>query len=231
MAFLADNIAEFTVKGKASGQDILNVVHYRVANPGAFPPGGLDISAVLDDFITAWRLACLPGVSNTYTVESYLVQALVSTSTNPGPPPFTQIDIGDQFLLAGVPAIDVGALTADPMPSFNAVGVRKFSDRAGRNFRGGLRIGPITDIQADGNQLTAPTVIGFADRWTTFHETNLPFPTLEELEPAVFSRTLALSRPVPNITLRVDSARWVASLINSFVTSQVSRKQSLTRTT
>jgi hypothetical protein len=231
MAFFANQVIEATIKGKALGQDILNIIHYRVVDPATFPPGGVSIAGYTDDLVLAWRAACLPGVSNLYTVTSYNIRALVSTSTNPGPPEFTQIDVGDQDVIAGVPGTDVGALAADPAPTFNAVGVRKFADRAGRNFRGGLRIGPITELQTDGNSLVAAEVTAYTDRWTIFKDTNLNSEGGNEVQPCVFSRTLTLKEPVPFTALRDHTAQWVAALINTFITSQVSRKQSLTSTT
>lgn len=231
MAMTALQILEITVKGKALGQDILNTVHYRSVDPLTFDPLGVEISAYLPEFVVAWRLACLPGVSSNYTVESYNARTLVSTSVNPTPPPPNQLDQGDQAVIAGVPAIDVGALGGTASPTFVAVGVRKFTDRAGRSFRGGLRIGPITELQTDNNQLEPTQLLSYATRWTDFIGTNLTDGPGSDVEPCVFSKTLALSRPVPNTTLRTDTAHWVAALINSFVTSQVSRKQSAFSTT
>ena len=228
---LVNEVLEITVKGKAFAQDILNVVHYRSATPLTFIDNELDILVYLNQFALLWRSTVLPSVSDAYSVESYVAQVLIGTIVNPTPPPPNQIAIGDQRIRVGVPPNDTGQRTLDPLPTFNAVGVRKFSDRAGRSFRGGLRIGPITEVQTTANSLTAPELIDFAAKWTAFKDTFLETAPTNTLEAAVFSPTRALAAPAPNLNLRSDTAKWVASLINSFITSQVSRKQSPTSPT
>jgi hypothetical protein len=228
---LATEVLEMTVKAKAEGQDVLNIVHYRAVDPLTFIPNELDILVYLNQFALLWRSTALPLVHTSYTVISYVAQVLVGTVVNPTPPPPNQIAVGDQRIRVGIPAEDTGLQGSNPLPTFVAVGVRKFSDRAGRSFRGGLRVGPLGELQVDGNALSPAQIIAWAAAWTTFKDALLETAPTNTLEASVFSPSRALAAPVPNLNLRSDTAKWVASLINSFATSQVSRKQSATATT
>jgi hypothetical protein len=232
MPFSHTSIVEIVVAGKSNtGQEIVNVFHYRdkLAEPATF--NNVSLQNLLTSFAASWRARFLPLLNTDYAVVTYRGRALIGVITNTTPPPPTRFDVGEQFDLVAL-TTDRGAIVGEVMPTFNAFAVQKLTDRAGRNFRGGFRLGTISEVDVSGNTIPAITLTPLQDAAQGFVNDDLdaqfegPF-----WELCVFSRKLALSAPPPYTDLRALSAGVTGARASSFVSSQVSRKQSLTRLT
>lgn len=232
MAFNQTSVLEMTVFGRSNtGQQVLNVLHYRQVNTIPTAYAITELEAMNLQFAAEWRADILPLLSDGYKVEKYRARALTGVIANPTPPPATIITVGDQHEIAA-PATDVGSRPGIQEVTFAAVGVQKLVDRAGRNFRGGIRLGTITDDDQIVNVLDTPykTLVDtqFTNLRTSVINAGLGFP---DWVMCVFSRTLALAAPPPFTDMRADTAGVIGHVVNGFVTSQVSRKQSLTQPT
>jgi len=232
LPFTNTSIVEIVVAGKSNtGQEIVNVFHYRdiLAEPGTY--NNVSLQNLLSSFATVWRAQFLPLLNQDYAVVTFRGRALVGVITNTTPPPATRFDVGEQFDLVAL-TTDRGAIVGEVMPTFNAFAVQKLTDRAGRNFRGGFRLGTISEVDVSGNTIPALTLTPLQAAAQLFVTAQLdaqfegPFWGL-----CVFSRTLGLAAPPPFTDLRALSAGVTGARASSFVSSQVSRKQSLTRVT
>lgn len=232
MPFANTSVIEIVVLGaSASGQQVNNVFHYRDVLAEVFPYTNTNLANGVNAFAANWRAFILPLLSVDYKVLTYRGRALVGVVTNTTPPPDTRFDVGEQFDLTA-PVGDVGVKAGTVAPSFTAFGNQKLVDRAGRNFRGSFRLGTIQEIDVSGNLLTVPVHDALQTATTAFVQATLdlafegPF-----WEMCVLSRTLALAAPPPFTDLRSLTAKVLNTKSNTFATSQVSRKQSLTRPT
>lgn len=226
MAVTVNQLVEITVAGRCQGQEILNVFHYRTANPATFPPAGALINFLASPFRELWRNNILPRLGDLYLVEVYRLRSLVSTvQTSPGPPPVRNVVQMDAFDLPGT-GLDVGAKAGDILPTFNAVACRKVSDRAGRRYRGGSRFSPITEADQGNNNLIMAEVLAWQVASFNLFTTPIESGLLEVFEMAVFSATSALEPAPPETNLRQYTAKVTGSVVNPMVSSQVSRKAS-----
>ena len=233
MPFSEQSIIELVVFGKsASGQNVFNVLHYRQSDTTPTAYDNDDLQTACDALNTIWVTNVLPIVAEDYTYQVIRGRALTGTIANPTPPPPTQFVVGEQFdFVLGVP--NGGQRVGPRLPSFGAIGVQKSSDRAGRNFRGGMRLGTLTEADTTANQIGPGAYL-------TLVQTNTQALVTSTLslnfgaslwEMAIFSRTLALAAPPPFGLLRDVSAKATGAKVNPFVSSQVSRKQSPTQPT
>jgi hypothetical protein len=233
MALTVNQLLEVTVLGRAQGQEILNVFHYRSANPATYPPAGEDLNEFSDNFLGTWRTNILTLVSSTYNVEIYRFRSLISTvEIAPGDPPDRRVVQGDALDVPGT-VTDVGTRGGDVLPTFAALGVRKATDRAGRRYRGSFRLSPLTEADTNNNSLTTAYLFSANAETATFVNTQLlgGFGDAAQLELAVFSETAALEETPPQTNLRQFTAKVIGRVVNPFVTTQVSRKQSATQPT
>lgn len=233
MPFTNTSVVEIAVKGlSATGQDITNVFHYRnkLAEPGTFT--NLALRLMVDQFQLDWREKILPLLNQDYKVVLFRARAITGVVTNPTPPPTNAITVGEQYDKPG-DVLDVGGKVGVLGPTFNAFGVQKLSDRAGKNFRGSFRLGTINEIDVTGNLLTAPVKAALDTATLNFVSDELPSTPPPEVfwRMCVFSRTLLMAAPAPYTDVRALTANITGSRVNPYITSQTSRKQSLTRPT
>lgn len=232
MPFSQESVLELTVFGRsASGQQVLNVFHYRQANAVVTAYGQDQLVDMVGDFRGLWNGNILPVLSTDYSVEKYRGRAFESVQTNPTPPPPTFLFVGEQY--EEVPTVpEAGLRAGDPLPSFAAVGVQKLSSRAGRNFRGSARFGTAQEGDTVANSWTSAYLtllnVNIEAFFAGILEAEL---TGQPWEMAIFSRTLALAAPPTTTNLFDFTAKVVGRRVNTFVSSQVSRKQSLTQPT
>lgn len=157
VVLVADDILEVTFQGVADGQQIINRVHYQV---GALASGSyLDSLSVAGYMKDLWVANMLPMLASSYALVQVEVRKI--TAVNPGTPttanprPFV-LDYSWATVQPGLGA-DVGSRTGDPLPTYATVSVRKITSYAGRYWRGGLHLGPVSesDTEAGGNTLVA----------------------------------------------------------------------------
>lgn len=233
MPFFERSIIEITVQGKsASGQNVVNVFHYRRPDPASFEFQNSHLQEAVEDFNAIWIQRAIPLLHQDYSYQQIMGKALIGTIANPNPPPATVLDVGEQFVFAHT-SPQQGARTGQVLPSYCAVGVQKLSSRAGRNFRGGFRLGTIREADKVGNEVEAgvylPLVVTNMQAFVIAPLT-VSFDS-DPWEMCVFSRTLALAAPPPFTLLKDLTAKVTGAKVNPFMTSQVSRKQSLSSVT
>lgn len=232
MPFTQTSVIEITTFGRSdSGQSILNVFHYRQQSADPQNYDNVDLQEAIADFRGFWIASILPLVSTAYKVEKYRGRALTGTIANPTPPPATQIVVGEQAEFIA-PAGEVGTRVGLEDISFAALGAQKLSARAGRNFRGSSRFGTLSASDVVENELDATYLALAITNTDTFFKAilTLVFDAVN-WEHCIFSRTLALAAPPPFTLMRDLTAKVLGSKVNKFVTSQVSRKQSLSSLT
>lgn len=233
MPFTNTSVVEIAVKGlSATGQDITNVFHYRnrLAEPGTFTNQALRL--MVEQFQLDWREKICPLLSNDYKVILFRGRAITGVVVNPTPPPANMLTIGEQFDLPG-DVLDVGAKAGIVAATFTAFGVQKLTDRAGKNFRGSFRLGTITETDFGGNTVFGAAKTALDTNTLLFVQDFLPSTPPPEVfwEMCVLSRTLLMAAPPPYTDVRALTADVTGTRVNPFVTSQTSRKQSLTRPT
>lgn len=232
MPFNQTSILEVTVFGRSdTGQAILNVFHYRQSTDDPVNYPDTEVNTFTDSFAVLWRANILPILCVDYLVEQWRGRSLTDVATNPTPPPPTVITVGAQAVTIGAPT-DRGATPIEVQTTFDAIGAQKLSSRAGRNFRGSSRIGTISSSNVNGNSLEATYLTTVRTNTNTLFTTTIPLGIGADLwEMAVFSRTLTLAEAPGYSDLKAHSSKVLGSRVNPFVTSQVSRKQSLTQPT
>jgi hypothetical protein len=226
MPFGGQNVGQLTIFGRSQGQQILNVFHYRRVDPAAPPISDTDLPNVVFDIRENWRALIAATFHDSYSVESYTWRTLTGTIANPSPPPPSIFTEDFQFVQPGG-LLDVGGVGGPALPTFDALGVQKLSNRAGRNFRGSARFGPHLEAQTDNNSWT-PAFIGAAEPLISTLFVDIYTDGFGgTVEMAIFSRTLALAAPPPFTLLRDLTAKVIGAKLNGFVSSQVSRKASV----
>lgn len=216
-------VYEIIVKGTASEQAVLNVIHYATEETIPVPPIPTE-EQFLAQFVENWRTAVLAVLSQIYRVESYTLKRITGTEVDPSPPPPTRLIVPFQFGIPGGLG-DFGARVGEPLPTYSAVGYRKLTSNPTRNGRGGMRLGPVLESDTTGgNALNAGALALFAvanlesiRRVLIAAVANFP------MQMQVFSETLALV--APNVTPRNFSFPVSALALNPFITTQTTRKQ------
>lgn len=147
---------EVTIRGVdlRSGQVFNNVLFYR--NRQLAAPLGYGVSIVTSDLLTfinnvavRWAVTLDDVVSEHYRMETITGKQVVNYSGVIGEP---QVLIYGDVSVANFGTVnDQGDLAGETCPSYCAMSIRKVSDRAGRRYRGSMRIGPVTEaVQSNG---------------------------------------------------------------------------------
>jgi hypothetical protein len=224
MAILNTDVLEIIVDGSALAQQIVNVFHYRRVDPAGPELDDDLLPFLVGSFIATWRDNVLPHLSDFYGVDFYRGRVLHDVVIQPLPTPHPVISVSVAHDAPGVGA-DVGGRTGEAAPTFVAAGVRKLSDRAGRNFRGSYRLSPLTETQITNNTWLAGELAPIQTGQQAFTTTVLlPATGIDNHELVVFSRTLTLSEPVGFSDLRSHTAKVTGASVAALITSQVSRK-------
>lgn len=228
------DILEVIVFGAADGQSILNVFHYRMFTPEGGGGGTVvpTIQTAADGVRTIWRNQVLPLLSNSYAVNQYQVSRIKGKVAVPGSVPVRRKLTYDLRAFAnGDPVVDRGADVQDPLPTFNAIGVLKRTQLAGRSGRGAIRFAPVSDVSIDGNVVDGAIGGAWQDAADVLFTGDEPFNAGEVLSAAgiVFRKTEYLASAVPNEPPDLFYAEITSTQVRRFASSQTSRKRSSAR--
>lgn len=156
---------EIRVQAQAQGQSIQNIFHYRVD----LTNGNTTLEEFTEGFQDMWQGQICPLLHEDYSVVSYVGLHISGARFLPGvpDPPYATRLAYDELHAEQPVAADVGQKATDPLPTFAAAGWRKscgvVRNRDGTfQVNGGIlsgswRLGPIVkaDTEAgDGNTLT-----------------------------------------------------------------------------
>lgn len=219
-------VYQWTVRGMADGQSILNVYHGNVETPGGDPIAENTFTfRQLNEALRAWNRAnILPLVGSNLRVERYDIAELLFSGVNPDLS--RRITTGFPDELAGDPESDIGSLDAPFLPTYVAASAVLKGQVLGTVVRGGKRWGTLAEAQtedAGGNTLTAAA----ANAFTTVVDA-MPFFLAVVAGQVVwnwrvFARRQAELGDDPDMALY--STRILTGNVNPFVGSQVSRKR------
>ncbi len=220
---LLGDVLRITVLGEAMGQNIVNCLSY--VPSGAITPPDPDWQSlsVLDVFRTKWRDSMITHLPAAYSVNLYQMEVIRAVLPKPARP--YGLEIAAISLLMGT-GDDVGSRGAgDVMPPFNAVGLRKITNTAGRNWRGAMRFSPIMEDDQVDQELT-PIAIAFFEAVRQAVGLPLNVTAGKLAYPVVFSETLATGvgtalTPPSDFTRVIDTVA-----LHRSVRSQVSRRKS-----
>jgi hypothetical protein len=225
MAIGQSNVLEFSVHGRADGQEIVNIMHWHPKNP---PPAIWTDPAIADysgTLIGRWRANVCPGLASNYAVEVYKFKVWGDSVINPAPPPPAQLAAVDGFELASDPLLDVGSQPGLPDHTFAAVAARKFTGVSGRNWRGGIRFGPVAEAISDVNALTPAQLANYQAVVLAMFADMVDGIGGNPMTHCVFSKTLNTS--AAGRAARTDSRAVTSMIVNPFISSQISRKRSV----
>lgn len=239
------NIWNVVVRGEMLGQSVVNVLSYIAESP-LHSPLTFDANTVLDAFRERWRTYILLGCSQTYSVVSYLVRKAGGAQfVDPSATPIVSNIVYTESAVANGTSNDVGGQAGPVFPSFVAVGAQKACGPWLRNDTGGTDEIPLSTspkggiriagtLEADTNTLEHKLNAAALSVWTTRISALTPIPvggnpglTMAVTTTRVNGATL-FDPGVPP-TAFFAAARVNSLAVNPYMTSQVSRKQRLSR--
>lgn len=162
----SNHVVRLVVRGSAFDQEIVNVLHYipvlRPSTPTNFVS---QYSQCLSLFEAEWRTNILPLLNSFYTVHLIQMRVIEGKAPILGaiPPgkPVARYVYGDGIDRDFVPP-NVGGDIGESSPTFVAVTGRKITGRAGKNWKGSIRLGPISEAKTISND-AASALITAAD--------------------------------------------------------------------
>jgi hypothetical protein len=232
---------EVTVLGAASGQQVMNVMHYRAVD-GSLPT---TIQGFVNQFRTEWRDNFIPLLHDSYVAQAYLarvISGMIWLGASDVPPTLTRpaVRYSEQAIAQGGTALDTGDLVGAAHPTFTAVSAEKVCGQVfdasippvaltqEKLIRGGMRIGPIVEVDtevAEGNALTAAKTAAVAAALGTIRHIAVPGEGEVDMEVLSFEKN-RLPRTLPISGLPTFAHALVTSfIVNPFASTQVSRKQ------
>lgn len=221
------HVLEAVVYGLAEGQAILNVFHYRLISEPAAPPD-VTVEEIAMAMRDKWRLAVPPNLNAAYQVLQYQITAYDAREggqVNP-PTPF-KVRLGQRAVVPGGLAADTGVTIGDYVPTFVAAGFVKRTKQAGREGRGAMRVGPVSESNQSGNIMN-PAVLALLQAGLTTLLVNpiavATSPTTK-IRGVVFNKTRFLS-PLNNVDVPDGFVQDITFIQERpFCSSQVSRKR------
>jgi len=181
-ALVEGDIIRVTVNGVAAGQAVKNILWYYLDTL----TGPVDTTQVLAPFQTMWRGIVLPPLSDSYSVQSYVLQRFSLLLMSEPTVPVTPIKLRQRFnvkhvLLGGV--LDEGGVAGAALPTYVAAAYTRSSAgpqdtiyypvtaqpeviAAEKQFRSSMRLGTLPETYteaADQNALTAAAITALED--------------------------------------------------------------------
>jgi hypothetical protein len=192
-ALVEGDVIRVTINGVAAGQAVKNVLWYFLETL----VGDVDSTLIAPVVSGMWQAQVLPALSDSYEVQSYVVQRFAMLLQSPNTVPVTPIRLRQRFNvkhteLGGV--ADVGGVAGAALPTYVAAAFTKTS--AGpqdtiykpvaahasvpdmeKQMRSSMRIGTLPEAYteaADQNVLTAAAVAALGDIGTDIMTFNVP---------------------------------------------------------
>jgi len=224
------DVVEVRMMGRdlESTQEIDNRVHLRAT---AIAGGGASLSDLIDRMQLKWRSYPLPNLNSRYRVVEYraykIASAVPLTPTPFTPHPFKVI-YGEQYIRPGIIPDDVGGTSGDALPDYVAVSVKKVAANPSKFYRGGMRLGLISeaDTVAAGQSLTLTSYAAWVAAMTGYflNFTASTAPNSADMEYCVFSGTSLAWFEAPGAPPVNATSPMVNAVVHPLVGSQVSRK-------
>lgn len=167
---------EFVVRGVDinTGQTFVNVTHYQSglqATPVLLYGDPIPLAALGSlngALIVAWQ-AFFDQISNHYRAKEYRLREVTGWATSAAG---KRLTYGDQdIFLAPDDADNSGQLAGETQPDFVALSVQKKTSMAGREFRGGMRLGPVREIDVNNGRIINTYLTSINSLLSTFRST------------------------------------------------------------
>lgn len=217
---------QHTIFGEQDGQAVLMVNHWAFLDAGEFAGETAEVADVNGVLNVEYAQHVLPLQLDVFGVNSYKTEAIGSFDviTDPANPTETILEKHE------VASTEVGGITpsTDPMPTFNAVSVRKLTTRQGTQIRGGCRLCCLEEADVVHNTLIQAKIDAVqAGMGAYFTPTSVTTSLgTQLLYPMVFSRKVLLEEAGNPANPGSDSSAEITGVFTSkFVSSQVSRKR------
>lgn len=228
------SVLEFIVRATIDGQATQNVLHFVPSLAAPAPETAFTLQDGVEAVREFWRTNILPLVNQAYKVEDYIGRELSGTGPNPASDPKTpNVVTVRQFWQTIGGDMDVGGVGEPIIPTFDAIGVKRSTNMNGRNSTSVLRFGGLSvpDILvADGNKLSAAAVVAWTGIKDLLSTVNVdPGIGGDTMAWCLFLRTAALAAPGPLASLTAYAELFNSATVSPFITSQVSRKQRISR--
>lgn len=226
----ANHVIRLVLRGNASGQEIVNVLHY-VPLLEPIPPNNFvsQYSHAFTFAIDRWKAIILPHLSSTYTLHGASLRVIEGKAPLIGviPPgqPVAKLVYGDG-IDADVFAPNTGGVIGEASPTFVAATIRKITGRAGKKWKGSMRLGPIAEASTDNNLIKPVPYASLVDDIDGIMELGpLTVGGNEFLRLSVFSLQDYVVDNNGSEVIPAQTAQRVTSVtVNQNLGSQVSRK-------
>lgn len=224
-----NNVVRFSVRGRVRDQDVITHLNMQLLGaPGS--TSNLKGSQTLAALQVSYRANVLPSLSAQYSVSRYELRICVGADPIVPPPaagkPGRKLLYAAYYPANGDPAVDVGALAGEILPTANAVLINQFTNNPGRGGNGNLRLGPILETQQADGRLTAGGLIvweNVSDWWSDLVAVTVAGVT-DNYRPGVFQIRQYLR---PNL-ISVDPSPFLipigAHSVNANIRTQVTRR-------
>lgn len=225
MGLLANEVAEVRHFGTADGQAVNNFLYWRIKAGQSVPAGGVPLTDIITGVLVGWDANFTNQLHSSFT--RVRTEALAISGREPAKQPSrylwkpTYREKAENIVTSWTPSTRTG----EALPLYNALGIRKVTNRPGKGFRGSMRLSPFLEVDNTYNDWTSTfkTTMSSAIDWL---KNELTIGGIL-IEPVVLSKSLMLTVVTPTIVPADYAARIVSVGINPYVSSQVSRKKRL----
>jgi hypothetical protein len=233
MSISVGHVVEVVVHGKANGQAIINVFHFKPNVPwDVGEEGSATVDGFLSNFVSYYRAQIRPLLSASYQVQKYSAVRIdqIDQFSRPDLTTYMGFHFGPYVELPGTIADDTGGIDntgSIALPTFNAVSVALFTENRSRSGRGGKRFGPIAEAHTVDDQLSGAKREAWQDAIDILVATPIdasPGVADGNLEWCVFSRTRALKPANALGTPSAFASVIKRATVNPYLSHQSSRK-------
>lgn len=229
MGLLFQEVLEVAIHGAAGGQRIVNIFHLRIRSGESVPVDGLPLSTIEISMRADWLITIRTELSNQWVWQRNVLRTIDNRIPRPPARPGArprryafQNRYREVFEFA-IPTETRGSRLGEALPTLSALGIRKVTNRAGRSYRGGMRVGPLLEEDTSFN-LWTPTALARIQPIVNTMFTNPRVSGGVALEHVVFGAAAMWTSTASTIVPRDFTGLILSTPLKSTVTSQVSRK-------
>jgi len=227
MALLvAGNVVRITVLGAASGQAVVNQFHYHASTAGMTTLDQQDgLAAFLDAFRDLWRVNAIPLLNTTYQVGEYRADAYSFRFADGANPGKFRPNVSDIQTILGEVGPDTGSKVGVPTPTYEALGISFRAMPQQWPTRSSNRIGPVVEADSNVNAVVGVTKTALLALANALKASLVARDGTAFLTRVSWSTKRLTTHPEPTTWPTSFLSPIISANINSFITTQVSRKE------
>jgi hypothetical protein len=214
-----------------TGQRCLNVLYFKtdkslvVPEPAwGAPLVGSSMTTFVNSLRSVWRDNILPRLSTHLWIQEYRVKEITGWLLDPT----FRVTYGEQATALGDSVLDRGGAAGEAVPTNVAVSVQKITDRAGKSFRGGMRLSPIPESQQSNGTLTVTNSMLWQDAMNLYYTSpiaNGATGNEANMLDYVFSKFLFFGSAIPMTQSETFMAFIILFRVHKNLGTQNTRKQ------